>query len=219
MSEVEESNEILDFPKEYEKLKLKYDDISNENERIKKRLQRYETMEDKEEVSQIFDNEQVKMEFTGFRDNLQQVIVNSIVELENEFQDLIKDANMINKDCIEVRNIEKINPSTLVNESIQNFTNTNSQVNEPFIRDRIPEVVRENFPRDNIPSHSRRFRDHDVVSSVNNLKTQNEKNKNNIEGSILNSTNKYSVGKQNYGAPLSTYNLKINNPNFYPLNR
>ena len=193
--------------------------LTTENERIKKRLEKYEILEDKEEVTQLFDNDIIRMEFTGFRDNLQQVIVNSIVELENKFQDLIKDANMINKDCIEVRNIEKINPSTLVDESIQNFTNTNSQVNEPFIRDRVPEVVRENFPRDNIPSHSRRFRDHDVVSSVNNLKTQNEKNKNNIEGSILNSTNKYSVGKQNYGAPLSTYNLKINNPNFYPLNR
>ena len=190
--------------------------LTTENERIKKRLEKYEILEDKEEVTQLFDNDIIRMEFTGFRDNLQQVIVNSVVELENNFQDLIKQANMVNKDCVDVIDTSKISPSTLSN----NESNTSTtEIKETFFRDKVPEVIRENFPRDNIPSHSRRFRDHGIVSSVNNLKTQNGKNKNNIEGVILSSTNKYSVGKQNYGTPLSAFNLKYNNPNFYPLNR
>lgn len=213
MSEIDVLNESI------RKLNNEKNDLTNKIEQLEKKLEQYETVKNKEEVTQLFDDPTVKMEFAGFRDNLQKVIVDSVLELENNFQDLITEANMVNKECVDVRNKDIINPSNLTTETVSSFTNTNSNLQENFLRDRVPEVVRENFPKDNIPSHSRKFRDHEMVNTINNLKTQNEKVKNNIEGTILSSSNKYFISNQNYGAPLSTFNLKTNNPNFYPLNR
>lgn len=211
-----------------EDAKLKISELTLENQRIKNRLEKYESLEDKQQVEQIFDNDMIKMEYTGFKNNLEKMIISNILELEDKFQDLIRDTNMITVDTVEIVDKNLIEapfnqPNSSITGDISEISgsrvNSGNNLKENFVRDKVPEVIRENFPRNDIPLRSMGFKNNETATSVNNLKTQNEKNNFELEGVILNQNSKYSLGNQSYGSPLSRFDLQTNNPNFYPLNR
>ena len=108
------------------------------------------------------------------------------------------------------------------------FKNT-SKLQENFLRDRIPEIVRENFPRNDIPSHSRKergeiFKENEKVKNLTSLPTQNEIYSHNITGSALYNSSLNPLNTILNGPPVSrnnSYNQEqtkyVNTP-FYPLN-
>jgi hypothetical protein len=101
--------------------------------------------------------------------------------------------------------------------SSSSFKNT-SKLKENFLRDRIPEIIRENFPRNDIPSFSRKekgeiFKENEKVKTINNLPTQNEIYTYNLTGSSLFNNNVKPLNTVLNGPPVSG-----NITSYYPLN-